>query len=179
MSWIAARRYAKALMDIGVDRGVYQQYAAELGKIQATIEKVPLLKATLLNRAFSNRAKRDLMRKVFVEEGFSEVVINFISLLVERDRVQQLPQIIRHYGEMVDEFEGRIRVNVYSVYALDTAEVDTLKTALEGALHKKSILENHIDQTLIGGIVLKVNNLLIDSSVRSQLRRLGETLRKE
>jgi F-type H+-transporting ATPase subunit delta len=115
MSWIAARRYAKALMDIGVDRGAYQQYGAEMGRIQATIEKAPLLKATLLNRSFSNRAKRDLMRKLFAEEGLSDVVINFIALLVERDRVQQLPQIIRHYGEMVDEFEGRIRVTVFSV----------------------------------------------------------------
>ena len=179
MSWIAARRYAKALMDIGVDKNTYQQYAADLGKVQATIEKAPLLKATLLNRAFSNRAKRDLMRKVFAGEGFSEVVINFVSLLVERDRVQLLPMIIKHYGEMIDEYEGRIRVGVYSVYPLEDAALGALKSALEGALNKKSLIENHIDQTLIGGIVLKVNNLLIDSSVRSQLRRMGETLRKE
>ncbi len=179
MSWIAARRYAKALMDLGVDKGAYQQYAADLGKIQTTVEKAPLLKAALLNRAFSNRAKRDLMLKVFAGEGFSEVVINFISLLVERDRMHQLPQIIKHYGELVDGFEGRVRATVYSVYPLEGAEVDKLKTALDGALQKKSVLENHIDQTLIGGIVLKVNNLLIDGSVRSQLRRLSETLRKE
>lgn len=179
MSWIAARRYAKALMDIGVDKGAYQQYAADLAKVQATIEKAPLLKATLLNRAFSNRAKRDLMLKVFAGEGFSPVVINFISLLVERDRMQQLPQIIKQYGELVDGFEGRVRATVYSVYPLEGAEVGKLKTALDGALQKKSVLENHIDQTLIGGIVLKVNNLLIDGSVRSQLRRLSETLRKE
>jgi F-type H+-transporting ATPase subunit delta len=70
-------------------------------------------------------------------------------------------------------------MTVFSVYDLEAAEVDRLKTALEGALQKKSILENHIDQTLIGGILLKVKNLLIDSSVRSKLRRLGETLRKE
>jgi F-type H+-transporting ATPase subunit delta len=179
MSLIAARRYAKALMDIGVDKGAYPQYAADLDRIQSTIEKAPLLRVTLLNRAFSNRAKRELMRTVFAGEGLSEVVINFVSLLVERDRVKQLPQIIRCFGELVDELEGRIRVSVYSVYPLETAEMDTLKNALEGALQKKSAVENHIDQTLIGGIVLKVNNLLIDGSVRSQLRRLGETLRKE
>lgn len=179
MSWIGARRYAKALMDIGVDRGTYQQYAGELARIQATIEKAPLLKATLLNRSFSNRSKQDLMRKVFTEESFSEVVINFVALLVKHDRLQQLPLIIRNYGDLIDECEGRVRVTLYSVYPLDAAEVSTLKTALEGTLNKKSVVENNIDQTLIGGIVLKLNNMLIDSSVRSQLHRLGETLRKE
>ena len=179
MSWIAARRYAKALMDIGVDRGTYQQYAGELGMIQATVQKAPLLKATLLNRSFSNRSKRDLMRKVFEGEDFSDVMINFIGLLVKHDRVQYLPLIIKHYGDLIDEFEGRVRVSVCSVYPLDAEEVSALKTSLEGTLNKKTVVENTIDQTLIGGIVLKLNNMLIDSSVRSQLRRLGEILRKE
>jgi F-type H+-transporting ATPase subunit delta len=100
-------------------------------------------------------------------------------LLVKHDRLQQLPLIIRNYGDLIDECEGRVRVTLYSVYPLDAAEVSTLKTALEGTLNKKSVVENNIDQTLIGGIVLKLNNMLIDSSVRSQLRRLGETLRKD
>jgi F-type H+-transporting ATPase subunit delta len=179
MSWIGARRYAKALMDIGVDRGTYRQYAGELATMQATMEKAPLLKATLLNRSVSNRSKRDLTRKVFAEEGLSEVVINFIALLVKHDRLQQLPLIIRHYGDLIDEHEGRVRVTVYSVYPLEAAEVSALKTSLEATLNKKSIVENNIDQSLIGGIVLKLNNMLIDSSIRSRLRRLGETLRKE
>jgi F-type H+-transporting ATPase subunit delta len=178
MSWIAARRYAKALMDIGVDRGTYQQYAGELAEIEATIQKTPLLKATLLNRSFSNRSKGDLIRLVFTEKSFSGVVITFVSLLLKRDRIQHLPLIIRHYGDLIDECEGRVRVTVYSAYPLDASEVSALKTALEGALHKKCIVENNIDQTLIGGIVLKVNNMLIDSSIRSHLYRLGETLRK-
>jgi F-type H+-transporting ATPase subunit delta len=179
MSWIAARRYAKALMDIGVDRGTYQQYAGELAKIQATMEKAPVLKVTLLNRSFSNRSKRELMRKVFAGEGFSDVVINFIGLLVKHDHAQQLPLIIRHCGDLIDEFEGRVRVTVYSVNPLDAEEVSALKTALDGTLNKETVVENTIDQTLIGGIVLKLNNMLIDSSIRSQLHRLGETLRKE
>ena len=179
MSWIAARRYAKALMDIGVDRGTYQQYAGELAEIEATIQKTPLLKATLLNRSFSNRSKGELIRRIFGEGRLSEVVINFIALLVGRDRIQHLPLIIRHFGDLIDDHEGRVRVTVYSVYPLDDSEVGALKKSLEGALQKKSILENNIDPTLIGGIVLKVNNMLIDSSIRSHLHRMGETLRKE
>jgi len=166
-------------MDIGIDRGTYQDYARELAEVQAMVQKAPFFKATLLNRSFSNRSKRDLVQRIFKEINFSAVLITFISLLVERDRFQHLPLVIKHYGDLIDEFEGRVRVAVYSVYPLDDTQASALKTALEKAVNKKSVFENKIDQTLIGGIVLKVNNMLIDSSIRTQLHRLGETLRKE
>ncbi len=179
MSWIAARRYARALMDIGIDRGTYSQYARELAEVQEMIRKVPILKATLLNISFSNRSRRDLLLSVLEGTGLSEEVKSFISLLVERDRIQQLPLIVKHYGDLVDEFEGQVRVSIHSVIPLEDNQLNTLKGSLEKALEKKIVLESKVDLELIGGIMVKVNNLLIDGSIRAQLHQLAETLRKE
>jgi F-type H+-transporting ATPase subunit delta len=179
MSWIAARRYARALMDIGIDKGRYKQYALELTEVQEMIQNVPILKATLLNISFSNRSRRDLLLRCIEGTGLSKEVINFISLLVERDRIQQLPLIIKHYGDLVDEFEGQVRVSIQSIIPLEDNQLTTLKGGLEKALKKKVVLESKVDMGLIGGIVVKVNNLLIDSSIRTQLHHLAETLRKE
>ncbi|MCK5010472.1 MAG: ATP synthase F1 subunit delta [Deltaproteobacteria bacterium] len=179
MSWIAARRYARALMDIGIDRGTYTQYARELTEVQEMIQKVPILKATLLNLSFSNRSRKDLLMRILEGTDLSVEVINFFSLLVEKDRIQQLPIIIKHYGDMVDECEGQVRVSVHSVIPLEDNQLTTLEGSLEKALKKKIVLKSKVNKELIGGIMVKVNNLLIDSSVRTQLRYLAETLRKE
>ncbi|MBW1853436.1 MAG: ATP synthase F1 subunit delta [Deltaproteobacteria bacterium] len=179
MSWIAARRYARALMDIGIDRGTYKQYARELTEVQEMIQKVPILKATLLNLSFSNRSRKDLLMRILEGTDLSVEVINFFSLLVEKDRIQQLPIIIKHYGDMVDECEGQVRVSVHSVIPLEDNQLTTLEGSLERALKKKIVLKSKVNKELIGGIMVKVNNLLIDSSVRTQLRNLAETLRKE
>ncbi len=179
MSWIAARRYARALMDIGIDMGTYSQYARELTEVQKIIEKAPILKATLLNISFSNRSRKDLLLSVLEGTGLSEEVKSFISLLVERDRIEQLPLVIKHYGDLVDEFEGQVRVSIHSVIPLEDNQLNTLKGSLEKALEKKIVLESKVDSELIGGVMVKVNNLLIDGSLHTQLNQLAETLRKE
>ena len=79
----------------------------------------------------------------------------------------------------MDEFEGQVRVSIHSVIPLEDTQLTTLKGGLEKALEKKIVLESKVDTELIGGIMVKVNNLLIDSSLRTQLHQLAETLRKE
>lgn len=179
MSWIAARRYARALMDIGIEKGVYRQYVKELAEVQEMIQKVPMLKATLLNLSFSSHARGKLLKRVLEGMDLSKEVVNFISLLVERDRLQQLPMIVQHYHTLIDEVEGQVRASVHSVIPLDDDQMAKLKGGLENALGKKVVLEKKVDTELIGGILVKVNNILIDSSMRTQLHQLVETLRKE
>lgn len=179
MSWIAARRYARALMDIGIEKGVYRQYVKELAEVQEMIQKVPMLKATLLNLSFSSHARGKLLQRVLEGMDLSKEVVNFISLLVERDRLQQLPMIVQHYHTLIDEVEGQVRASVHSVIPLDDDQMAKLKGGLENALGKKVVLEKKVDTELIGGILVKVNNILIDSSMRTQLHQLVETLRKE
>lgn len=179
MSWIAARRYARALMDIGIEKGVYRQYVKELAEVQEMIQKVPMFKATLLNLSFSSHARGKLLKRVLEGMDLSKEVVNFISLLVERDRLQQLPMIVQHYHTLIDEVEGQVRASVHSVIPLDDDQMAKLKGGLENALGKKVVLEKKVDTELIGGILVKVNNILIDSSMRTQLHQLVETLRKE
>lgn len=179
MSWIAARRYARALMDIGIEKGVYRRYVKELAEVQEMIQKVPMLKATLLNLSFSSHARGKLLQRVLEGMGLSKEVVNFISLLVERDRLQQLPMIVQHYHTLIDEVEGQVRASVHSVIPLDDDQMAKLKGGLQNALGKKVVLEKKVDTELIGGILVKVNNILIDSSMRTQLHQLVETLRKE
>lgn len=179
MSWIAARRYARALMDIGIEKGVYRRYVKELAEVQEMIQKVPMLKATLLNLSFSSHARGKLLKRVLEGMDLSKEVVNFISLLVERDRLQQLPMIVQHYHTLIDEVEGQVRASVHSVIPLDDDQMAKLKGGLENALGKKVVLEKKVDTELIGGILVKVNNILIDSSMRTQLHQLVETLRKE
>ena len=179
MSGIAAKRYAQALMDIGIEKGTYKNYADELAQVQKLITTIPTLKQTLLNVSFSTRSRRDLLQDILERIGISQEVRNFFSLLVERDRLQQLPKIIQRYQDSINEVEGRVPVCIYSTIPLDPAQVDELAERLQAALGKQVILENKIDKEMIGGMIIKVNNILIDNSIRTHCAQLAEILMKE
>jgi len=179
MSSIAAKRYAQALMDIGIEKGTYRNYADELAKVQELITTVPTFKATLFNVSFSVHSRRDVLQNILERIGVSKEVRNFFSLLVERDRLQQLPIIMQRFQEIIDEVEGRVRVCIYSTIPLDHGQVGELTESLQEALEKQVIVENKIDKEMIGGTIIKVNNILIDNSIRTHFARLAETLMKE
>jgi len=179
MSWIAAKRYAQALMDIGIEKGTYTRYADELGKVQGLISTVPTLKAVLFNVSFSIGSRRDLLHNILESIGISQEVRNFFSLLVERDRLQQLPIIMQRYQESINEVEGRVRVCIYSTIPLDHGQMDELTGRLQEALGKQVSIENKIDKEMIGGTIIKVNDVLIDNSIRTHFVRLAETIMKE
>ena len=178
MSWIAARRYARALMDSGRDRGKCQQYVNELAEAQEMIQKVPTLKASLLNLSFSISSKRELLERIFKQSGLSKEVISFLILLVKRDRLPVLPLIIQHAQNIINEREGKVRAYVYSFLPIDYGQMDELKESLQESVGKKVILENKVDKKILGGIVITINNVLIDNSIRTQFSQTAETLRR-
>jgi F-type H+-transporting ATPase subunit delta len=178
MSWIAARRYARALMDIGIDRGTYQQYVNELAEAHEMIQKVPTLKASLLNLSFSISSKRELLERIFKQSGLSKEVISFLSLLVERDRLPVLPLIIQHAQNMINEREGKVRAYVYSFLPINDRQMEELKESLQESVGKKVILENKVEKEILGGIVITINNILIDNSIRTQFSQIAEALRR-
>lgn len=171
-----ARRYARALFSIGVDRNSFEQLGQELSDLAALWTSSPDLRQALENPVFGPGDKRRVLEQLLPRVAPTADVQKFVLLLLDRRRIAALPMIARAYREMADAFAGRVRAEVVSAQPLSPAETDRVRRSLEQRTGKKVILEPTVDASLIGGVVARVGDLILDGSVRTQLASLRQKL---
>jgi len=171
-----ARRYARALFQIGVDNGTYEALGQELSDLAELFSGSPALRPALENPVFKPSEKAAILAKILPRVTPSETVRRFALLLLERGRIRALPAIARAYRELGDRHAGRVRAMVTSAQPLSAADLDRVRRSLEARTQKKVMLESQVDPSLIGGLVARVGDLVLDGSVRTQLATLREKL---
>jgi F-type H+-transporting ATPase subunit delta len=171
-----ARRYARALLDVGIDKGTHEKLAGEIDDLAAAYSASRDLQEALTNPVFPRTQRRSVLEAVLARVGVSTETKNFSLLLLDRERVQVLPAIARELRIMVDEKVGRVRATVTSARPLPAEQVAQIQATLEKATGKKVALEKAEDPSLIGGVVAKLGDTVYDGSVRSQLERMREQI---
>jgi F-type H+-transporting ATPase subunit delta len=171
-----ARRYARALFEIGVDKGSFEALGAELEALAAIYGDSQELRQTLLNPIFKTEQKRAILEKVLPRVAPSRLVQSFALMLVERRRIGALPLIARAYQELTDAQLGRVRATVTSAKPLDVITEAEIQRALERRTGKKVLMKTEVDPGLIGGVVARVGSLVLDGSLRTRLQTLGSRI---
>ena len=172
------RRYAGALMDLGKQDGKFEQYGRELAAASNALtggEHWHRFTSPLL----PNEAKAYIIDELTKRYGWSDVVARFLKLLVDKKRIGVLASIVAAYAEMADQEAGRIHAVVTSAVDLDDAVKSRLTQKLKTHLNKQVILSSETDPDQIGGLKVRVGSTVIDGTVRGNLSRLSETLKKE
>ncbi len=172
MGGSVARRYARALFAIGVEKNSLESYGDELDSLATTYAGSADLRQVLENPVFRPDQKRALLESVLSRVAAGPVVRNFALLLLDRRRVVALPAIARALRELTDLQLGRVRATVTSARPLDATTLADVQRALERRTGKTVVVETAVDPTLIGGIVARVGDLLLDGSLRTQLETL-------
>lgn len=173
-----ARRYAKALVQLAVEEGSVDKFHGELARIETLFATNPELGSLLANPANSIEAKLAILKDVTARLGLSGTVNNFLFLVQERNRLSCLPAIFANYSTLADQLSGIVRAVVTSALPLDEARTGEIKSALEKSTGKKVILKVEIDPALIGGVVTKIGDKVLDGSVKTQLTRIEDILQK-
>jgi F-type H+-transporting ATPase subunit delta len=171
-----ARRYAKALFEMGVDGGNFEALGREIGEFADLLSASPELGQTLANPVFSATEKRAVLEKLLPRVTPTPAVQRFVMLLLERGRIVLLPAIARAFRDMTDQHLGRVRAKVTSAQPLDAGALDRVRKALERRTGKQVLLETAVDPELVGGVVASVGDLVLDGSVRTQLEDLRAKL---
>jgi F-type H+-transporting ATPase subunit delta len=171
-----ARRYARALFGIGVDKGIFEALGQELDTLAAVYAQSAELRQTLESPLFPVAQKRSILDKVIQRVAQSAVMRNFAVLLLERGRISILPLIARSYQELTDQQLGRVRAVVSSARPLDVVTEAEIQRALERRTGKKVLMKTEVDPALIGGVVARVGGLVLDGSLRTRLDQLGSRL---
>jgi F-type H+-transporting ATPase subunit delta len=173
-----ARRYAKALVQLGTEESAVDAFNAELAALCATLRDNPELEAILGNPAYGIEAKKEILKDVVAAMSLSVTVGNFVQLLLDRNRLQFLPQIAESYGSFADELSGIIRPTLTSGLPLADSQVEAIKGALATKTGKKVQLTVQVDPALIGGVVTQIGGMIYDGSVKTQLNRIEDILQK-
>jgi len=171
-------RYAKALLNIASEQKLVEPYAEELANVASVLKSEDLLRLLLDSPTFPLEKKTAILNDLAELLKLSEGMRKFLSLLLEKDRIGYVPQIELSYRKFADEQSGVVRAKITSASKLTKTRTDALKKGLEQQTGKQIILSLETDKSLIGGIKAEMGGKLFDGSVKTQLKRIEDTLAK-
>lgn len=172
-----SRRYARALLAIGREDGNYETYGQELEQFVAALGENGELFQALTNPIYPAESRRAVLEGVLAKADATQVVKNFLLLLQDKNRMLYLDEISQVYGELTDELAGIVKASVTSATPIGDEVSDRVKGTLEELTGKQIILEVKEDSELIGGLVARVGDLVLDGSVKTQLESLKDSLK--
>lgn len=173
-----AKRYARALMAIGQDQGVYERLGEELAEFTNMIDQTRDLRLVLQTPTFSREARDAVITKICAAQGAHEITVHFLKLLNEKHRLAYVAKISSAFRDLADEAEGRVRAEVTSAAALSSKSENQLRETLAQLTGKSVLMDQKVDPDLIGGIVTRVAGLLLDGSLRTQLKTMEDKLKQ-
>ncbi len=172
------RRYAKALVDLALEQKAVAEYGDELARVQAVFAEEKLFRQFLDSPTLALNKKEAMLAEVAVALKLSSDVSKFLGLLLSKDRLRYLAQIEEKYRALADEMSGIVRARLVSAKALSDAQQQAIGTILEQQTGKQVALTVNVDPALIGGVQTEIGGRLFDGSVKTQLRRIEESLTK-
>ncbi|MFT5684155.1 MAG: F-type H+-transporting ATPase subunit delta [Myxococcota bacterium] len=172
-----ARRYARALLSLGVDKGCIDQLGADLDTFAEVLDQDDgRLRGILNNPGLTTTERKNVVVAVLKLMSIHQLSQNFINLLVDKSRLAVFDDIRRAYTDMADELAGRVRATVTTATPADFITAGQIQKVLEGSTGKTVLIDFQVDPDLIGGIVAKVGDTVYDASIRARLQNLRETL---
>lgn len=174
----AAQRYAKAVFSIGVDSGDFERIGGEIGAVVSAIDGNESLRGILLNPQHDSESKRKVVEAIAGKKGFTSTTKNLLLLLVDKGRLSLLQEIYRSYQILSDEKAGRMNARVVTAAQLSEPLIKEIADSLEKKTGKKVSISSEVEPSLIGGVVIKIGDIIYDGSIKTQLHKLRENILK-
>lgn len=175
---ILAKRYARAIFTLGKENGTVDVYAETLDAIADLFDDPELdVAETLINPLYPLEARLKVMTGIAEAADADTMMIAFLNLLVERKRIDVLPEVAAQVQDMLDREKNISHGWVTSAIELDTALLGKVQAKLEDITGNKVILETQVDPSIIGGMIARVGDLVLDGSIRTQLNGLKESIK--
>ncbi len=173
-----ARRYAKALLLIGKEENKAEVYKEELDGFAGLMQNDPLLVKTIDNPLYESTGRRKVLSVIIDKLKMSPVMNSFLLLLFDKGRIGFLSDINEFYKKASDELKGIAHASVLSATELSSDVTEKIRAALSKKTGKDIRLEVKQDKNLIGGIVTKIGDFVLDGSIKTQLLNMKESLKR-
>jgi F-type H+-transporting ATPase subunit delta len=170
----AAHVYAEALFAAGEDKGKINELQEQLGQFADAVDADRELQIFLFSPYLNSNDKVEGLRRAVT--GAEPEFSNFLELLVEKGRMPEIFRIRREFDELWKKANRRLDVTVTSAVALDAAVVGKIGEEVERQTGEKVELSSDVDGEILGGIVLRVGNMVLDASIRTRLEKLRKSV---
>lgn len=174
----AARRYARALFALAREEGRIDAVREELTGLARLLDGTPELRDVIYRPLHPVAERRAALDAVAQRLGFGLTFRHFCTFLLEQGRMGAFPQVCTEYERLADEAAGRVPAEVVAASELAPDQVDRLRRALVARTGQDVQIQLRIDPSIVGGVVARVGDLVLDGSLRTQLAGLRSTLMK-
>ena len=170
-----AKRYAKALFELAEELKILKKTQADVQTLKETLTENPELTRILANPLLNELEKFRILQKIFSAK-FQPLTINFLKLLSHKKRLALLAEVIEAFEQKMLEYNNTIEAQVISAVELSAEQLGQIRQSIQTLTGKKLLLEKQLDPGILGGFVVKVQDVVIDNSIRYQLEKLREKL---
>ncbi len=175
MAEIVSKRYAKALFDICIEDNSIDKVQEDALQIVNLYNEEEDFKTIMSHPNLSSEDKFNLLKKSF-GDNMDKTLYGFFHVVLTKNRETYIYDILTSFLEYVDEYKGVTVATVTTAKQLTDEQIEKIKSKLSIKLNKKVNVDVVLDQSLIGGLVINVDGLLIDSSIKSSINNLTKTL---
>lgn len=175
MAELVARRYAEALFEVALENNSLDELKEEIKAVSNIFERETKLKTIFEHPKLSKDEKKDILNSLF-KDRISQEMLNLLYIIVDKGRERYISKIKKEYISLANEEQGIVVGKAITAVKMEEDELRKLEDRLSNKLNKKIELTNEIDKDVLGGVLVKIGDKVIDSSVKGQLDRISKTL---
>ncbi|MCR8548715.1 F0F1 ATP synthase subunit delta [Salipiger sp. P9] len=173
-----AARYATAIFDIAKENKKLGKLEGNINDLALALEDSADLRALISSPIYSRQSMQDAILAVGKKMGLIPALNNALGLMAHNRRLFVLPQLVTRLRDMIAEEKGEVTAEVTSATALSDAQAGKLAETLKARVGKDVKIKTTVDESLIGGLVVKVGSKMIDTSIRSKLNSLQNAMKE-
>ena len=171
-----ARRYAKALFELALERQTLEQVSDEVKSFGRMLETESRLRAYLLSPEIDKKQKREFLQQLF-RGKISNLFYNFLLLLVNKGRQRYFAEIVFEFARIYDLKHNRMRATVTTALALGDGEVEEIRRLLSQLMQAEIVINSKVDAGILGGLIIQIGGKVIDGSLMHQLELMRRQMR--
>jgi F-type H+-transporting ATPase subunit delta len=173
-----AARYATAVYEIVKDEKAVPALEEDINALQSALSDSEDFRALITSPIYTREQQAASISALSSKMGLSGTVANTLALMAQKRRLFVLPQLLATLRAVIAEDKGEVTADVVSAKALTKAQADKLAKTLKASTGKTVTLNATVDESLIGGLIVKVGSRMIDTSIRSKLNSLQNAMKE-
>jgi F-type H+-transporting ATPase subunit delta len=170
-----ALKYARALFDAAIEEDRVNETAADMASVGKLAQQDASFLGFLVSPEVLTEHKLEFIQSVFASR-LSPLVVNYLRLLVNKTRINFLPEMCEEFVRLVEEHRGILRAEVLTAVPMDQDQETKLRDRLSRITGKEILLEKRVDPQVLGGVVVHLGNKILDGSLRHDVKLLREKL---
>ena len=173
-----AERYATAVYDLAREANQVDAIEGDLTALEAALNDSDDFRRLTTSPLYTREEQEQAIKVLAEKMGLTKIMANTLQLMAQKRRLFALPALVKALRETIAEAKGEITAEVTTAKALTKTQSDKLAKSLTASTGKKVSLHATVDESLIGGLVVKVGSKMIDTSIRSKLNSLQNTMKE-